>query len=148
MAHTGGPEAVASEEYAMSGSRTRVSVFLPIQMDSDVRAALAVLRHLQGRLKADPPIEGYTSSRLQPPVYLGAWYDETATPAPEWCEEAVVHVVLDYSADLAGHKGLQRELFVLRERASEIYTQYGRPQKEFWIMVHPIVQVVRVPPAA
>lgn len=136
-------KAAELDKFTLSGSRTRVSIFLPVQEDRDAMAAMGVLRYLQSQLEAIPPIEGYTTSRLRPPVYLGAWYDQEDSV---WCEEAVFQIVLDYRGDLDVGAKIKDALFKLRKKTAAVYKENGRDQKEFWIMMHPVVQVEKVRP--
>jgi len=91
------PLAQSASGFSMSGSRTRVTIFLPVQSDRDVHAAMACLRYLQAQRSSDPQIGGYTASRLHPSSFVGAWYDAEGNRRkkipPGWCEEAVIQVV-------------------------------------------------------
>jgi hypothetical protein len=110
-----------------------------------MQAALACLRYLKSQREADPPINGYTASRKAPSSFVGAWYDKKGDQIngvpPGWCEEAVLHVIIDYDADIEESR-VVRVLGELHEKLKTLYADFGRPQKAFWITIQQLVQIV------
>lgn len=112
--------------------RTRVSLFLPLDSLSHVKAFRKVVAFLKKQRTAPHvPVTGFTHSQFPDAVLVGTWW---STKRKQWDVEKVVLVLIDFQLGLE-HPELAKSLEKLKKQILKSYQNAGSPQDEVWINV-------------
>lgn len=127
---------MAIETRGFGDARTRVTVFLPVNDNSEEKAIRSVIDYLQQQRENRIPVTGFTRSQLPDAVFAGYWWSDTKS---KWDEERVVSFTVDYGL-LLDERQLARTLGRLRQVIERRYAQYGSVQEEIWIIAQRVVR--------
>ncbi len=79
---------------------------------------------------------GCTYSTLEPPVFIGQFWDVPSTGRGTWVEDRNVIITIDAPGQTPDF--LLEYFGRLRERVNGIYAQAGETQKALWITAQPL----------
>src|SRR5262249_27748608 len=104
------------------------------------RSLLLATNRIIALLLAEETVQqfgGCTYSTLDPPVFIGQFWDVPRTGNGSWEEDRNVLITIDAPGQAA--ETLLLYFSVLRERVNAIYAAAGEHQKALWITAQPLV---------
>lgn len=117
--------------------RTRVTLFLPVHKQDDIRAFRSVVAYLGKQRKARTcKVTGFTQSSFPDSSFRGIWWSGKQR---RWVPERVVMVLIDYAAVLGDSK-LHGALSRLKRAIQASYKRVNREQEVVWIIAQPAMR--------
>lgn len=117
--------------------RTRVTIFLPVHKNDDVRAVRLITGYLSKQRRAkECKVTGYTFSVFPNAAFFGVWW---SSKQRKWVPEKVALIIMDYHCALGDPK-LESALGRLKETIHQSYARFNRPQDVVWIIAEPVLR--------